>query len=75
VLVKPQFEVAREQVGRGGIIRDAALHEWAVERARHAAEILGFRTEVTESPVLGAEGNKEFLLYGTDSHSRHHLEA
>ena len=75
VLVKPQFEVAREQVGRGGIIRDAALHEWAVDRARHAAEILGFRTDVKESPVLGAEGNKEFLLHGTDTHSRHHLEA
>lgn len=75
VLVKPQFEVSRDQVGRGGIVRDPALHEAAVERVRSAAAMLDFDTEVTESPVLGAEGNKEFLLHGTDPHGRHHLEA
>lgn len=75
VLVKPQFEVGREQVGKGGIVRDAALHQAAIERVRSAATMLGFETDVIESPVLGAEGNKEFLLYATDSHSRHHLEA
>lgn len=75
ILVKPQFEVNRDQVGRGGIVRDPELHHAAVERVRSAAAMLGFETSVTESPVLGAEGNKEFLLYGTDSHGRHHLEA
>jgi len=75
VLVKPQFEVSREQVGRGGIVRDPALHEASVARVRSAAQMLGMETEVTESPVLGAEGNKEFLLHGTDPQSRHHLEA
>lgn len=75
ILVKPQFEVSRDQVGRGGIVRDAGLHQAAVERVQSAAAMLGFETSVMESPVLGAEGNKEFLLYGTDSHGRHHLEA
>lgn len=75
ILVKPQFEVGRDQVGRGGIVRDPALHQASVERVRSAAAMLDFETEAIESPVLGAEGNKEFLLYGTDSHGRHHLEA
>jgi 23S rRNA (cytidine1920-2'-O)/16S rRNA (cytidine1409-2'-O)-methyltransferase len=75
VLVKPQFEVGRDQVGKGGIVRDPALHAAAVERARSAAGMLGFETKVADSPITGAEGNKEFLLHGTDPHSRHHLEA
>jgi len=75
VLVKPQFEVGREQVGKGGIVRDPALHEAAVAKVKAAAEMLGFETEVAESPVTGAEGNKEFLLHGTDPHSGHHREA
>jgi 23S rRNA (cytidine1920-2'-O)/16S rRNA (cytidine1409-2'-O)-methyltransferase len=75
VLVKPQFEVGREQVGKGGIVRDPALHASSVEKVRSAAAMLGFQTEVTDSPIVGAEGNKEFLLHGTDPHCRHHLEA
>lgn len=63
VLVKPQFEVGRGQVGKGGIVRDPELHRAACERVRAAAKHLGFRTELMESPLLGAEGNKEFLLY------------
>ncbi len=63
ILVKPQFEVGREQVGKGGIVRDATLHEWACRRVTEAAERLGFRTSLMESPILGAEGNREFLLY------------
>lgn len=63
ILVKPQFEVGRGQVGKGGIVRDPALHEAACDRVARAVEELGFRTEITESPILGAEGNKEFLLY------------
>jgi 23S rRNA (cytidine1920-2'-O)/16S rRNA (cytidine1409-2'-O)-methyltransferase len=63
ILVKPQFEVGRAQVGKGGIVRDPALHRAAVERVQTAVSKLGFTTEVIESPITGAEGNKEFLLY------------
>jgi 23S rRNA (cytidine1920-2'-O)/16S rRNA (cytidine1409-2'-O)-methyltransferase len=64
VLIKPQFEAARGQVGKGGIVRDPAVHQAACDRVRLAVEQLGFRTEIIESPILGAEGNREFLLYG-----------
>jgi 23S rRNA (cytidine1920-2'-O)/16S rRNA (cytidine1409-2'-O)-methyltransferase len=64
VLVKPQFEVGKGQVGKGGIVRDAAQHEAVCEKLRAAATELGFKTEIMESPITGAEGNKEFLLYG-----------
>jgi 23S rRNA (cytidine1920-2'-O)/16S rRNA (cytidine1409-2'-O)-methyltransferase len=64
VLVKPQFEVGRGQVGKGGIVRDPALQAGAVERVRQTLLGLGCgKTESIESPVLGAEGNREFLLY------------
>jgi 23S rRNA (cytidine1920-2'-O)/16S rRNA (cytidine1409-2'-O)-methyltransferase len=63
VLVKPQFEVGRGQVGKGGIVRDPELHRAACDRVSEAAHGLGFRTDIMESPILGAEGNKEFLLY------------
>jgi 23S rRNA (cytidine1920-2'-O)/16S rRNA (cytidine1409-2'-O)-methyltransferase len=75
VLVKPQFEVGRDQVGRGGIVRDPALHEAVCRKAEDAARMLGFQTSLMESPLPGAEGNKEFLLYGTGRHSRDHREA
>lgn len=75
VLVKPQFEVGRDQVGRGGIVRDPALHEAVCRKAEDAARMLGFHTSLMESPLPGAEGNKEFLLYGTGRHSRDHREA
>jgi len=75
ILVKPQFEAGRGQVGKGGIVRDAAVQAAAVERVRTAAERLGFATDVIESPVTGAEGNKEFLLYAFDPDSRHHRQA
>jgi 23S rRNA (cytidine1920-2'-O)/16S rRNA (cytidine1409-2'-O)-methyltransferase len=64
VLVKPQFEAGKGQVGKGGIVRDPALHEAACAKVRAAAEELGFTTETIPSPIAGAEGNKEFLLYG-----------
>lgn len=63
VLVKPQFEVGRDQVGKGGIVRDSALHSQAIDRVAAAAAALGYHTDVIDSPILGAEGNKEFLLY------------
>lgn len=63
VLVKPQFEVGREQVGKGGIVRDAAAQASAVEKVRRTLEELrAFSTEVIDSPILGMEGNREFLL-------------
>lgn len=64
VLVKPQFEVRRGEVGSGGIVRDAELHAAACRRIEEAVQALGFSTALIESPILGAEGNKEFLLHG-----------
>jgi len=65
VLVKPQFEAGREHVGKGGIVREEAAQMAAVERVTAALKSLGVgRTDLIESPILGAEGNREFLLYG-----------
>jgi 23S rRNA (cytidine1920-2'-O)/16S rRNA (cytidine1409-2'-O)-methyltransferase len=63
ILVKPQFEVGREQVGKGGIVRDPELHRAACEKVKAAVEALGFTASIIESPILGSEGNREFLLY------------
>jgi 23S rRNA (cytidine1920-2'-O)/16S rRNA (cytidine1409-2'-O)-methyltransferase len=64
VLVKPQFEAGRGQVGKGGIVRDEAAQMAAVDRVRHAVAELGAkRIDFIDSPILGAEGNREFLLY------------
>jgi 23S rRNA (cytidine1920-2'-O)/16S rRNA (cytidine1409-2'-O)-methyltransferase len=63
ILVKPQFELERRQVGKGGIIRDPELHQQACRRVQEAVQRLGFRTDTIPSPILGAEGNQEFLLY------------
>jgi 23S rRNA (cytidine1920-2'-O)/16S rRNA (cytidine1409-2'-O)-methyltransferase len=64
VLVKPQFEVGRDLVGKGGIVREVSAQQQAVEKIRAAVLSLGANSiEVTESPILGAEGNREFLLY------------
>lgn len=65
ILVKPQFEAGREHVGKGGIVRDAVAQAAAVERVTQALSKLGGdQIDVIESPILGAEGNREFLLYG-----------
>jgi 23S rRNA (cytidine1920-2'-O)/16S rRNA (cytidine1409-2'-O)-methyltransferase len=63
ILVKPQFEVGKDQVGKGGIVRDPELHQAACDRVRRVVENLGWKTSIIESPILGAEGNREFLLY------------
>jgi 23S rRNA (cytidine1920-2'-O)/16S rRNA (cytidine1409-2'-O)-methyltransferase len=71
ILVKPQFEAGREQVGKGGIVSDPAAHQFAIDRVRSAAEDLGAsHSEIADSPILGgggggagAKGNREFLLY------------
>lgn len=65
VLVKPQFEVGRELVGKGGIVRDQAAQEAALKKVQASlCELGATRTESIDSPILGAEGNREFLLYG-----------
>lgn len=64
VLVKPQFEVGRGQVGKGGIVRDATLQAEAVARVAAKLQALGFsRIESVESCLPGAEGNREFFLH------------
>lgn len=63
VLVKPQFEAGREFVSKGGIVRNEAAQIASVEKVKRSLLDLGcLRTDVIESPILGAEGNREFLL-------------
>ncbi len=64
VLVKPQFELEREDVGRGGIVSDPALHRKAIERVEDAARVCGLHAlRVVPSRITGAEGNQEFFLH------------
>ena len=65
-LIKPQFEVGKHEVGKGGIVRDEAKRQWAVDSVVAAARELGFAVRtVIESPIKGAEGNVEFLMHAT----------
>jgi 23S rRNA (cytidine1920-2'-O)/16S rRNA (cytidine1409-2'-O)-methyltransferase len=71
VLVKPQFEAGRGQVGKGGIVRDPFAQQAAVARVTSAVKVLGGEEiGVIESPVLGAEGNREFLLHARFGRAR-----
>jgi len=71
VLVKPQFEAGRQHVSRGGIVRDPAAQQAAVQRVHRAVDGLGGKEiEVTDSPILGAEGNREFLLHAVFARQR-----
>jgi 23S rRNA (cytidine1920-2'-O)/16S rRNA (cytidine1409-2'-O)-methyltransferase len=63
ILVKPQFEVGRELVGKGGIVRDPGAHQAACGKVVAALAVAGFTGRLTDSPILGAEGNREFLLH------------
>jgi 23S rRNA (cytidine1920-2'-O)/16S rRNA (cytidine1409-2'-O)-methyltransferase len=64
VLVKPQFEAGREHVGKGGIVRDETAQMGAVEKVRLALLAQNCaHTDAIESPILGTEGNREFLLF------------
>ena len=64
ILVKPQFEAGREAIGKGGIVRDEASQLAAVDRVRRAVEEHGASAvNIIDSPILGAEGNREFLLH------------
>jgi 23S rRNA (cytidine1920-2'-O)/16S rRNA (cytidine1409-2'-O)-methyltransferase len=64
ILVKPQFEVGKGLVGKGGIVREPELHQQACRRVEESVQSAGYLTELMQSPILGTEGNKEFLLYG-----------
>ena len=64
ILVKPQFEAGRENIGKGGIVRDPEAHQLAVDKVAECVRSLGWQVvETIPSPITGAEGNKEFLLY------------
>jgi 23S rRNA (cytidine1920-2'-O)/16S rRNA (cytidine1409-2'-O)-methyltransferase len=64
VLVKPQFEAGREEVGKGGLVRDPDVHARVVEEVAAAASALGLtRVAMTESAITGTEGNREFFLH------------
>lgn len=63
-LIKPQFEVGKGKVGKGGVVRSADEHARVIDEIKSAAVQLGFEVlDVTESPLLGPKGNKEFLLH------------
>jgi 23S rRNA (cytidine1920-2'-O)/16S rRNA (cytidine1409-2'-O)-methyltransferase len=63
-LIKPQFEVGRGEVGKGGVVRDSEKHQAVIESIRMFAESLDLQVHgVTESPVLGPKGNREFLIF------------
>ena len=63
-LVKPQFEAGRSEVGKGGIVRDEVVHARVIDEVTTAASALGLsRTGLTESPITGMDGNREFLIH------------
>ena len=64
VLIKPQFEAGPENVGKGGVVRDASVRDWVVEEVCETARELGFsQIEVIESPLRGPAGNVEYLAW------------
>lgn len=63
-LIKPQFELPREKIPRGGVVHHAELHQEAIDRVTTFASSVGLITEgCVPSPILGPKGNKEFLVY------------
>ena len=76
VLAKPQFEVGKGEVGKGGVVRDASKHRMVVAKVSRAMVDCGFESvDWIESPVRGAAGNMEFLVYGRDWRGRFGEEA
>lgn len=64
ILIKPQFEAERKDIGRGGIVKDPSVHQAAIKKIVNGVVDYGFTFKgVTESPIEGAQGNKEFLAY------------
>ena len=75
-LIKPQFEVGKGEVGRGGIVTDAAKHRRVLNEIKDAALAVGFHpVGLIESPILGAEGNREFLIHLRAEHAEKTSEA
>lgn len=78
ILVKPQFEVGRGEVGKGGIVRDEAARQQACDRVESAIRQLGFFTQRRESVIRGGKGNQEYFIHGSrdsaHANHRHHLE-
>ncbi len=69
-LIKPQFEVGKGKVGKGGVVSDPSLHNEVIESIKEFISSLGLsHGEVTDSPILGPKGNKEFLVHITSSPS------
>ncbi|MFM7378900.1 MAG: TlyA family RNA methyltransferase [Erythrobacter sp.] len=67
-LIKPQFEVGREEVGKGGVVRDLALHQRVCDEVRGWIEGLGWHVQgIATSPITGPQGNVEFLISATRS--------
>lgn len=65
-LIKPQFEVGREEVGKGGVVRDPALHARVCDEVRGWVEGLGWQVQgIATSPITGPQGNVEFLIAAT----------
>ncbi len=63
-LIKPQFEVGKGRVSKGGIVKDKELHQEVIERIGHFCESIGLnRLDLIESPITGTDGNKEFLAH------------
>ena len=70
ILVKPQFEAGRGNVGKGGIVRDPEAHQLAIDRVADCVRGLGWEVlETIPSPITGMEGNREFLLYARSTTS------
>lgn len=75
-LIKPQFEVGRAQIGKGGIVRDVRAHQAAIARVIDHAKGLGLRAVgLIASPILGGDGNREFLVHLTRSQAVPVIEA
>jgi len=71
LLIKPQFEAGRERVGKGGIVRDPAARQLAIDRVRDAALSLGaVELDLIDSPIRGMEGNHEYLLHARFGESK-----
>ncbi len=69
-LIKPQFEVGKGEVGKGGVVKDPSLHKKVIERITKFSEAIGLKVNgVIESPLLGPKGNKEFFIYLKKSES------
>lgn len=64
ILVKPQFEVGRGEVGKGGIVRDEGLRQAACDKVESAVRELGYETRRMVSPILGGKGNQEYFIHG-----------